>query len=115
MGQLGHPDWDKQVIVRFIIAAAYSPAPATRFERYMAYVLALQSAYGSACKIWAMPTAGPRWAPGIWRRPAPPFFGGGPRGQHGGSDANPVVDVRLEVRAAAKRGTVMQPTAMVQR
>jgi len=25
----------------------------------MAYVLALQSAYGSACKIWAMPTAGP--------------------------------------------------------
>ncbi len=32
MGQLGHPDWDKQVIVRFIIAAAYSPAPATRCE-----------------------------------------------------------------------------------
>jgi len=32
MGQLGHPDWDKQVIVRFIIAAASSPAPATRCE-----------------------------------------------------------------------------------
>jgi len=28
MGQLGHPDWDKQVIVRFIIAAAYSQPPA---------------------------------------------------------------------------------------
>ena len=25
---LGHPDWDKRVIVRFIIAATYSPAPA---------------------------------------------------------------------------------------
>ena len=31
------------------------------------------------------------------------FLGGGPRGQHGGRDANPAVDVWLEIRAAAKR------------
>ena len=40
-------------------------------------------------RLWAMPTAGARSVPSIWRRPAP--------------------RVRLEVRAAAKRGTVMRP------
>jgi hypothetical protein len=34
----------------------------------MAYVLALQSTYGSACKIWAMQTAGARSVPSIWRQ-----------------------------------------------
>jgi hypothetical protein len=48
-----------------------------------------------------MATAGARSVPSIWRRPAHAFFGGGP------------LDVRLEVRAAAKRGTVMQPTGDV--
>ena len=31
------------------------------------------------------------------------FFGGRPRGQHGGGDADPAVELRLEVRHAAKR------------
>jgi hypothetical protein len=44
LGQLGHPDWDKRVIVRFIIAAAYCGPGGPDAKAYMAYVLALQSA-----------------------------------------------------------------------
>jgi hypothetical protein len=61
LGQLGHPDWDKRVIVRFIIAAAYSPAPADPMRKLTWPMFwPCNRPIGSACEIRAMPTAGAR-------------------------------------------------------
>ena len=71
---------------------------------YSAYVLALQSAYRE--RLQDMGDAAGRRALGA-EHLAPActthFSAGRPRGQHGGGDADAVVDLRIQIRAAANR------------
>ena len=105
-GTVGTLGVGTRVVFRFISRAASSHGVI-----YTAYALALQSApIENACKIWAMLTAGARWAPSIWRRPAPRIFRWWTARAAWRQLRKPCCRRSARTTLQPKRGTVMQPT-----